>query len=105
MLPQLVERLTVMVTPRWVETGCQPIAVRDALRYLVGCMGAEETTGRSFDIGGPGVLTYRQMMLGLADIVGTRRFILGIPLLTSSLSSYQLSWTWSPTSPPPWPGP
>ena len=88
MLRQLVERLPVMVTPRWVETRCQPIALCDVLGYLVGCPAAAETAGRSFDIGGPDVLTYRQMMTILADVLGKRRWIVDVPVLTPRLSSY-----------------
>lgn len=88
MLRQLVERLPVMVTPRWVETRCQPIALRDVLGYLIGCPAATETAGRSFDIGGPDVLTYRQMMMILADVLGKRRRIVDVPVLTPRLSSY-----------------
>lgn len=88
MLRQLVERLPVMVTPRWVETRCQPIALRDVLDYLVGSTAVPETAGRSFDIGGPDVLTYRQMMTTLAEVLGKRLWILDIPVLTPRLSSY-----------------
>jgi uncharacterized protein YbjT (DUF2867 family) len=88
MLRQLVERLPLMITPRWVETKCQPIALRDVLGYLHGCLNAPQTAADTFDIGGPDVLTYRQMMLGLADVLGKRRWIYGIPVLTPKLSSY-----------------
>ena len=62
MLRYLTERLPVMVTPRWVHTRIQPIAVRDVLRYLVGCAGLPPSVYRAFDIGGPDVLTYAEMM-------------------------------------------
>ena len=88
MLRQLVERLPIMVTPRWVETRCQPIALRDVLRYLVGCLATAETAGGSFDIGGPDVLTYRQMMRTLAEVLGKRLWIVDVPVLTPRLSSY-----------------
>ncbi len=88
MLKQLVERLPVMVTPLWVESRCQPIALRDVLGYLVGSAGAPETAGATFDIGGPDILTYRQMMLTLGRAMGKRRYIFGIPVLTPRLSSY-----------------
>lgn len=61
-LRYLVERLPVMVTPRWVHTECQPIAVRDVLAYLMGLIGDERALGESFDIGGPRVLTYLELM-------------------------------------------
>lgn len=88
MLRQLVERLPIMVTPLWVDVRCQPIALRDVLAYLVGCLDVEATAGTTFDIGGPDILTYREMMLELADLMGKRRHIVGIPVLTPRLSSY-----------------
>ncbi len=88
MLRQLVERLPVMLTPRWVEVRCQPIALRDVLTYLVKSVGEDETAGSSFDIGGPDILTYREMMLILAEVLRKRRYIFGIPVLSPRLSSY-----------------
>ena len=88
MLRQLVDRLPIMITPRWVETKCQPIALRDVLGYLVGCTEANATAGGVFDIGGPNILTYRQMMLEVASILGKRIRIYGIPILSPRLSSY-----------------
>ncbi len=88
MLRQLVERLPLMITPLWVDVRSQPIALRDVLAYLVGCLEVEETMGKAFDIGGPDILTYREMMLTLAQILGKRRYIFGIPVLTPRLSSY-----------------
>lgn len=88
MLKQLVQHLPVMTTPRWVETRCQPIALRDVLGYLVGCAEVEKTAGNTFDIGGPDILTYRQMMMEVADILGKRVRIYGIPILSPRLSSY-----------------
>lgn len=88
MLRQLTERLPVMTTPRWVETKCQPIALRDVLEYLVGCAKVEATAGGTFDIGGPDILTYRQMMMQVAELLGKRVRICGIPILSPRLSSY-----------------
>jgi uncharacterized protein YbjT (DUF2867 family) len=89
MLRYLTERLPVMVTPRWVDTRIQPIAVRDVLRYLVGCADLPAEVSRGFDIGGPDVLTYRDMMLRFADIAGfKKRRIVGVPILSPSLSSH-----------------
>jgi uncharacterized protein YbjT (DUF2867 family) len=88
MLRQLVERLPVMTTPRWVETRCQPIALRDVLNYLVGCAEVDATAGGTFDIGGPDILTYRQMMTQVAEVIGKRVRIYGIPILSPRLSSY-----------------
>jgi len=88
MLRQLTERLPIMTTPRWVETRCQPIALRDVLGYLVGCAEVEATAGGTFDIGGPDILTYRQMMTQVAGLLGKRVRIYGIPILSPRLSSY-----------------
>lgn len=87
MMHALVNRLPVMTAPRWVATRSQPIAVQDVLRYLVDCLAVPETTGRVLDIGGPDILTYREMMLRFARVLGLRRFIFVIPVLTPRLSS------------------
>jgi hypothetical protein len=89
MLRYLTERLPVMVTPRWVDTRIQPIAVRDVLRYLVGSASMPAGVSRGFDIGGPDVLTYRQMMAAYARIADLKpRRVAALPLLTPSLSSH-----------------
>lgn len=89
MLRYLTERLPVMVTPRWVHTRIQPIAVRDVLRVLVGCARLPSEVSRAFDIGGPEVLTYREMMRRYAAVAELpRRLILPVPVLTPRLSSY-----------------
>jgi uncharacterized protein YbjT (DUF2867 family) len=88
MLRNLVEVLPVMVTPRWVDTRCQPIAVRDVLRHLVDVIELEETAGRVLEIGGPDVLTYRELMHAYAEVAGLRRrLIVPVPVLTPRLSS------------------
>lgn len=88
MLRYLTERLPVMITPKWVNVRIQPIAVRDVLRYLVGAAGVSEQINRDFDIGGPEVLTYRELMLQYAEAAGLRkRYILPLPVLTPRLSS------------------
>ncbi len=84
----LVNRLPVMITPRWVETRCQPIAATDVISYLAGCLADDRTAGRTFDIGGPEVLTYREMMERFARVEGHRLFIVPVPVLTPKLSSY-----------------
>jgi len=87
-LRYLVERLPVMITPRWVNTQCQPIAVRNVIHYLVGCLDQPETIGRTLDIGGPDVMTYRELMQLTAKALGLRkRMILPVPVLTPRLSS------------------
>jgi uncharacterized protein YbjT (DUF2867 family) len=88
MVKALVERLPVMITPRWVTTLCQPIAVEDVISYLVGCLNDERTTGRTFDIGGPDVITYKEMMERFGRIRGRTLYILPVPVLTPRLSSY-----------------
>ena len=88
-LRYLVDRLPAMVTPRWVGTPSQPIAIRNVLGYLVGCLERPETAGRTFDIGGPEVLTYRRLMELYAEEAGLRRrLVVPVPVLTPRLSSY-----------------
>ncbi|MFI6287850.1 SDR family oxidoreductase [Streptomyces sp. NPDC051018] len=88
MLRYLTERLPVMVTPSWVGTRVQPIAVRDVLRYLVGSAGLPGEVNRTFDIGGPDRLTYRDMMHRYARVAGLpHRLVLPVPMLTPGLSS------------------
>ncbi|MEU9375086.1 SDR family oxidoreductase [Streptomyces sp. NPDC048255] len=89
MLRYLTERLPVMVTPSWVSTRCQPIAVRDVLRYLVGCATLPPDVDRAFDIGGPDVVTYEEMMRRYAAVAELpHRLILRVPMLTPGLSSH-----------------
>ncbi|HEX7308103.1 SDR family oxidoreductase [Lentzea sp.] len=88
MLRYLTERLPVMITPRWVHNRIQPIAVRDVLRYLVDAT-TRENTNRTFDIGGPDVLTYLDMMLRYAKVAGLpKRRVVPVPFLTPRLSSH-----------------
>ncbi|TXS15374.1 SDR family oxidoreductase [Streptomyces sp. wa22] len=89
MLRYLTERLPVMVTPSWVSTRIQPIAVRDVLRYLVGSAHMPAEVNRTFDIGGPDVMTYRDMMQRYAEVATLRhRLILPVPMLSPGLSSH-----------------
>ncbi|WP_418277409.1 SDR family oxidoreductase [Isoptericola jiangsuensis] len=88
MMRYLTERLPAMTTPRWVDNRIQPIAIRDVLRFLVGAASMPDDVSRGFDIGGPDVLTYRQMMQRYAHAAGLpRRLIVGVPVLTPRLSS------------------
>jgi len=88
-LRYLVERLPVMVTPRWVHTPCQPIAVRNVIHYLAAALEAAETVGGTFDIGGPEILTYREIMDIMGEELGVgRRLVVPVPVLTPRLSSY-----------------
>lgn len=87
-LRYLVERLPVMITPRWITNPVQPIAIRNVLNYLEGCLEHEETTGGTFDIGGPEVVTYRRLLEIYAEEAGlARRWIIPVPVLTPRLSS------------------
>ena len=86
----LVEKLPVMIAPKWLQTRGQPIAVRNVIQFLIGVMLREETFNRDFDIGGPEVLTYRQMLTQFADVRGLRRLIITVPVMTPRLSSYWL---------------
>jgi uncharacterized protein YbjT (DUF2867 family) len=88
MLRYLVEVLPVMVTPRWVDTRCQPVAIRDVLRFLADALTAP-VAGRVLDVGGPDVLSYRDMMRIYAEEAGLpRRIIVPVPVLTPGLSSH-----------------
>jgi len=85
----LVDRLPIMVTPRWVKNRCQPIAISDVLGYLVDCLGEPRTMGETFDIGGPDVLPYTEIFQRYAQIAGlSRRQIIPLPFLTPRLSTY-----------------
>ena len=87
-LRYLVERLPIMITPRWVNTECQPIAVRNVLHYLVACLETPETIGRTLDIGGADAKTYRDLMQTMAAARGLgKRYIIPVPVLTPRLSS------------------
>ena len=88
-LRYLVDRLPVMVTPKWVHTECQPIGIRNVLDYLVGCLETPATAGDTFDIGGPEVVTYRELMRIYAREAGLPpRLVIPVPVLTPRLSSY-----------------
>ena len=93
----LVEKLPVMVAPKWLNTLCQPIAIRNVIQFLVRVMLREETFGKDFDIGGPEVLSYRQMLLQFAEMRKFRRYIITAPVMTPKLSSYWLYFITSTT--------
>ena len=88
MLQYLVERLTLMVCPKWVLSQCQPIAVDDVVEYLVRSVETNETISKTFDIGGPEILTYLDMMRRYANTLKKSIKIIIIPFLTPRLSSY-----------------
>jgi uncharacterized protein YbjT (DUF2867 family) len=91
MTRQLVEHLPAMITPRWVRTRTQPIGIADVVRYLVGILEAPVEGSRSFDVGGPEVLEYVQMLRRVAAIEGRTLLVVPVPLLTPRLSSRWLS--------------
>lgn len=91
-LRYLVDRLPVMITPRWVRTPCQPIAISNVLHYLLHCLESPHVRGETLDIGGPDVLTYEDLMRIYAEEAGLpRRWIIPVPVLTPRLSSYWLN--------------
>ena len=87
-LRYLVERLPMMTTPRWVLSMNQPIAIRNVINYLIGCLENDETTGQTFDIGGPDIITYRELLDIYAEEAGLpKRLIIPVPVLTPTLSA------------------
>lgn len=88
MIRSLTERLPVMVSPKWVYTKTQPIAIRDALSYLADALETPESAGKIIEIGGENVLSYRDMMMTYADLRGLKRWIIPVPVLTPYLSSH-----------------
>jgi uncharacterized protein YbjT (DUF2867 family) len=93
----LVEKLPVMVAPKWINTRCQPIAIRDVIRCLTGVLGKSSYYDRNFDIGGPDILTYREMLMGFAKERKLWRKIVSVPVMTPKLSSYWLYFVTSTT--------
>lgn len=93
MTRQLVERVPLMMAPTWVNTLTQPIAISDVVRYLVGVLELREAAGRTFDIGGPDVLAYADMIRRVAAIEGRPMLVVPVPLLSLALSP-PLSWCW-----------
>lgn len=87
MMHALVNRLPVMTAPKWVSTRSQPIAIRDVLRYLVDTLTIPESAGKVIDIGGPDILSYKELMLRFAKLLGLKRVIIVVPVLTPRLSS------------------
>lgn len=90
LVEQLAHRLPVMITPRWVRTDCQPIAIDDVIAYLVGVLDDPGTAGRTFEIGGPDVVTYQTMLNRTSELLGKRQYIVPVPVLTPKLSAYWL---------------
>ncbi|MDT0540503.1 SDR family oxidoreductase [Croceitalea sp. P059] len=86
----LCEKLPFMITPKWVLTKSQPIAIRDVIKFLTGVLGNSKTYGESYDIGGPDILTYKQMLHKYAKVRGFKNWIYTVPIMTPKLSSYWL---------------
>ncbi len=83
----LVEKLPVMIAPKWLQSKCQPLAIRDVIGYLKGALGNRDVFDEVYDIGGPDVLTYKEMLLQFAEVRGLKRYIITVPFLTPRLSS------------------
>ena len=84
----LVDRLPLMIAPRWVSTPTQPIALVDVVGYLAGVAGRDEAMNERLDVGGPETMTYRDMIERIAQIRGKRRVIVEVPILSPRLSSF-----------------
>lgn len=86
----LVEKLPIMIAPRWLNTRCQPIAISDVIYYLIHLLNLPQAFNKTFEIGGPDIVTFKEMLLIYAKLKGLRRWILTVPILTPHLSSYWL---------------
>jgi uncharacterized protein YbjT (DUF2867 family) len=95
----LVEKLPVMIAPRWLNTASQPIAIRNVIELLSGVLLNEQTFNRSFDIGGPDIMTYREMLLTFARVRGLKRIVRVVPVMTPQLSSFWLYFITSTSYP------
>jgi len=95
----LVEKLPVMIAPKWLKTRCQPIGIRDVLSFLEGVLMKEFTFNRTYDIGGPDVMTYKDMLLRFAQVRKLKRWIITVPFMTPKLSSYWLYFVTSTSFP------
>ncbi|HPT31621.1 MAG TPA: SDR family oxidoreductase [Prolixibacteraceae bacterium] len=95
----LVEKLPVMIAPRWLETKSQPIAIRNVIEFLSGVLLNDSTFNESYDIGGPDIMTYKEMLLRFAAVRGLKRWIGIVPVMTPKLSSYWLYFITSTSYP------
>lgn len=91
MMKYLVHRLPVIFLPRWANTKCQPIAIRNVIAYLVGVLESPGTAGACFDIGGPNILNYREMLQAFAKTLGLKRLFVGVPIYNTYIYSYLTS--------------
>ncbi|HMO78560.1 MAG TPA: NAD(P)H-binding protein [Candidatus Paceibacterota bacterium] len=95
----LVYKLPFMIAPKWLKTKCQPISINNVIEFLIGVIGQNETYNNSYDIGGPDILTYKEMLLGLADASNLKIRIVLLPIMTPRLSSYWLYFITSTSFP------
>ena len=95
----LVEKLPIMIAPKWLNTSCQPIGIRDVIGFLRGVLMRSSTFNNAYDIGGPEVLTYKDMLLRFAKVRGLKRWIITVPVMTPKLSSYWLYFVTSTSYP------
>jgi len=86
----IVEKLPIMITPKWVLTKSQPISIRDIVSYLSKVLFNEKCMGKCYDIGGPEILTYKEMLLQYAEVRGLNRRIITLPIMTPKISSFWL---------------
>jgi uncharacterized protein YbjT (DUF2867 family) len=93
----IIEKLPVMIAPKWLNTKCQPIAIRNVIEYLYGILLKENTYHKALDIGGPEILSYKEMLLQFAKVRGLKRRIFIVPVMTPKLSSYWLYFVTSTT--------
>jgi uncharacterized protein YbjT (DUF2867 family) len=87
-IEHLIKSLPIVLVPHWAKTRCQPIGIRDVIKYLVGVLEMPETSGKSFDVGGQDVLTYREMLAILADLLGRKRLFIPCPFSSIGFFSY-----------------
>ena len=95
----LVEKLPIMITPKWLNTKCQPIAIRNVVEFLTGVLLNENTYNKHFDISSNEILTYKEMLLQFADVRKLKRWIITVPIMTPRISSYWLYFVTSTSYP------
>ena len=98
-IQDLVEKLPIMIAPKWTENLTQPISIRDVLDYLILVLDHPACLGKRFEIGGPDVLSYKELLLEFAHIRGLTRWIINVPVLTPTLSAYWLYFITSASFP------
>lgn len=95
----LVEKLPIMIAPKWLNTKCQPIGIRDVLAFLKGVLMRSSAFNNAYDIGGPEILSYKEMLLRFAKVRGLKRWVITVPVMTPKLSSYWLYFVTSTSYP------